>query len=287
MFVACGVLVASLVATSPVKEREKNGLPHLRSESVLVRWADTGEVLIAKNPDVVRPIASITKLQSALLLLEGGGLPSAPVTIEEDDKDRLKFSRSRLRVGSTFAAEELLAAALVASDNRAIYALVRAAGFERGAFVAKMNARAAGLGMTNTRFEDPAGVDPGNVSTARDLVKLLEAAAAVQRVAEVTQQDRVELAAETSHGLALGNTNRLVRSARWSVVLGKTGYTVEAGRALALRVVLDQRPVDMVFLGSREMASVFGDAGRVKRWLTQRVEAQQAGAEKPKAAQEG
>ena len=261
------VAIAVLIGGA-IPEREPNGLPHLRSESVLVRYADTGEVLLSKLPGKVRPIASITKLLTGLVLAElDATTGTAAIQITERDKDRLKWSRSRLKVGRTFSRTELYQAALAASDNRAVYALVRSTGLSRADFVRRMNARAKKLGMTRSKFADPAGVDPGNVSCARDLLALIQAAAAEDVVRRETLRRRVELMADGKTRLRLGNPNRLARRRRWGLVLGKTGYTVEAGRTLAVRVTIDGRPVDMVFLGSREMMSVFGDAGRVRRWI--------------------
>ncbi len=253
-----------------IPEREPSGLPHLRSESVLLRFADTGQVALEKNADQQRPIASVTKLLSALLL-EPQPLDLQWIEIQEDDKDRLKWSRSRLKVGQRWSPNDLFAAALIASENRAVYALVRATGAPRSDFVARMNQHAQALGMRHSQFYDPAGVDPRNVSTARDLTLLLQAAAQNQRVRETTQQRERTLFDPEARALRLISTNRLARSERWSLVVGKTGYTVEAGRALAVRVILEGRPVDMVFLGAREMASVFGDAGRASRWLLEQI----------------
>lgn len=270
MLTAIGVLAATVLVHA-LPERDKNGLPHLRSESVIVRLTDTNEIVLKKKPDEVRPIASVTKLLSTLVMARRRLEPPAEVTLEEADKDRLKWSRSRLAIGATYAGGDLYRAALIASDNRAIYALVRTAGLERAEFVAEMNALAAELGMTRSQFRDPAGIDPANVSTASDLLLLLDAVAREDAIASTTRQASVELVASDRRTLRLGNTNRLVHSPRWHVVLGKTGYTVEAGRSLVLRVELAGRPVDMVFLGSREMASIFGDAARVRRWLEEKI----------------
>lgn len=262
--------LVTLTALSAIPEREKNGLPHLRSESVMVRWADTGEELLAKNPDEVRPIASVTKLVSALVLdAEAPALLTATraLTLDELDKDRLKWSRSSLRIGKSYPAAQLFQAAMSASDNRAICALARYSGLERAAFVAKMNQAAQALGMSRSRFVDPAGLDPGNVSTARDLLALVAASAQHEVVRQAGLANPVELIDTEGRALRLGSTNRLARSGRWTVLVGKTGYTIEAGRALVLRVEVEGRPLDMVYLGAREMQSVFGDAGRVKRWI--------------------
>jgi serine-type D-Ala-D-Ala endopeptidase (penicillin-binding protein 7) len=260
-------LALGLLVLTGIPERDANGLPHLRSESVLVRYADTGETLLSKRPNDVRPIASVTKLLTSYLIEKDQLAFPEWITIEEADKDRLKWSKSHLKIGHTYRSEDLYRTALIASDNRAIYALVRSAGIERAAFVEKMNAVAKELGMTKSAFRDPAGIDPGNVSTANDLLKLIEAVAALERVKAASQQGTIDLVNDKGRTMRLTSTNRLARSSRWSVVIGKTGYTVEAGRALVLRVQLDERPIDMVFLGAREMMSVFGDAGRVRRWL--------------------
>lgn len=269
-------LISALLVLPSIPEREKNGLPHLRSESVMVRWVEGEQEILSKNPDVERPIASVTKLMSALVLAEvapGVLTATRAVTIEEADKDRLKNSRSYIRIGKAYPSCDLFRAAMSASDNRAICALARQSGLERPAFVARMNESARALGMTRTRFVDPAGLDPANVSTARDLLRLVSAAAAQPEVRAAGLVSTVELVDAAGSKLTLGNTNRLARSSRWEVVVGKTGYTIEAGRALVLRVDVDGRQVDMVFLGAREMQSVFGDAGRVRRWVLEKFAA--------------
>lgn len=273
LVVAAALLLS--IASSAIPDRDPDGKPHLRSESVIVRLADTGEVVLRKNAEVVRPIASVTKLLSGLLLSTADVARDQLVTIGEEDKDRLKWSRSQLKVSLTTPWLALAKAAIGASDNRAMYAAVRTA-MERGRFVALMNDKARQLGMRDSRFVDPAGVDPGNVSTARDLLHLLDAAAADAEVRAWSLEPTIELPTDRG-AMLLRNPDRLVHLKSWDVVVGKTGYTVEAGRTLIVRVTLAGRPVDMVFLGSREMASVFGDAGRVKRWLLPQLGAASAG----------
>jgi D-alanyl-D-alanine endopeptidase (penicillin-binding protein 7) len=304
-------LAGHLVLLAAVPEQDKHGLPVLRSESVVIRFADTKEILIAKNADVIRPIASVTKLLSGLILTKNastaldlpesrlevvsssvsltaellGDVQSVPtatvatsseagdfVTITDIDKDRLKWSRSRLKVGLAFRWLDLFRAALGGSDNRAMYASVRAKGWDRAAFVEKMNELARALGMSRSQFKDPAGIDPGNVSTAKDLLRLLDAAASREPVRRATLLHEIRLVDQKNRTLMLNNPDRLARSDQWQLVVGKTGYTVEAGRNLVLRAVIENRPVDMVFLGAREMASVFGDAGRVRRWLVELIQ---------------
>lgn len=276
------MMVAQLVALLMligVPERDADGKPHLRSETVLVRYADTGEVVLKKNQTVVRPIASVTKLLTGLVLSAQQVDRERVVVILEEDKDRLKWSRSRLPVSISMSWGSLFTAGLGASDNRAIYAAVRTL-MERQAFVTLMNQKAAEIGMSDSHFVDPAGIDPGNVSTAVDLTRLLDATSGIEDLRTVLRSPTIEV--DTSRGLlTLGNPDRLVRSTNWDIVIGKTGYTVEAGRTLVVRMRLLGRPIDMVFLGSREMQSVFGDAGRIRRWLEPHLAAEQASSAAP------
>jgi serine-type D-Ala-D-Ala endopeptidase (penicillin-binding protein 7) len=261
------VIAALLPLTFSVAERDRSGKPMLRSESVAVRFADTGEMLIEKNADFVRPIASVTKLLSGVVIEGMDKETTALVTIMDDDKDKKKWSKSRLVVGLVAPWLSLFHAALGASDNRAMFASVRALGVERQTFAQQMNKKAKELGMMKSAFVDPAGLDPLNVSTARDLLSLLQAASASPSIREATTLDSIDVGMEGSREVHLTNPNRLARSSRWRTIIGKTGYTVEAGRSLATRIEVGGRQVDLVFLGAREMASVFGDAGRIRRWL--------------------
>ncbi len=257
--------------TVTVPERERDGKPHLRSESVAVRFVDTGEIVLEKNADAVRPIASVTKLLSGLVLDTVDKEPTTLVTILDADKDKKKWSKSRLVVGLIAPWLSVFHAALGASDNRAMYASVRALGFERQTFADMMNQRAKVLGMKKSQFVDPAGLDPGNVSTARDLLALVNAASQSPSIREATTLDHIEVGLGEGRTVTLNNPNRLARSSRWRTIVGKTGYTVEAGRSLVTRVEMGGREIDLVFLGAREMASVFGDAGRIRRWLGEKL----------------
>ena len=268
------MLLFALLCASAHSHNGLGDQPRLRSESVIVKLADTGEIVVSKNPNVVRPIASVTKLLSGLVLAASHAGSDELVTIIDDDKDKLKWSKSRLVVGFTAAREALFHAALCASENRAMYAVVRALGFTRPNFAEKMNGLAFSLGMAHSRFVEPTGIDPQNVSTATDLIYLVDAAAANDDVRLKTLDAGFELTSPHHRSLQMTNPDRLARSASWDLVVGKTGYTVEAGRSLVARVMIAGRPVDMVFLGAREMASVFGDASRVRQWLTTKLSAQ-------------
>ncbi|MBC7793052.1 MAG: serine hydrolase [Clostridia bacterium] len=265
------LLLLIIAATSAIPDLDANGKPHLRSESVAVRYADTGEVVLTKNGNVVRPIASITKLLSGLILSSQQLDRTQNIIILEDDKDRLKWSRSRLPVNIAMSWNDMLRVGLGASDNRAIYASVRAV-MAREQFVRLMNSKAREIGMKDSRFVDPAGIDPENVSTAMDLLQLLAATSNIEDLRAILLSPEIEIG--TNRGvMTLRNPDRLVHSTNWEIVIGKTGYTVEAGRTLAVRMILKGRPVDMVFLGSREMQSVFGDAARVRKWLEPKIAA--------------
>jgi serine-type D-Ala-D-Ala endopeptidase (penicillin-binding protein 7) len=240
----------------------------LLSQVALVMDERDGVLLYGRAIDTPRPIASLTKLMTALVVLESELPLDAPIAITTDDRDRLKGSRSRLHIGAILTRDDLLRAALSASDNRAAAALARTAPGGTEAFVAAMNAKAQALGMTNTRFADASGLNPHNVSTARDLLKLLEAARAQPRVHAFTTTGELwvtDLA--TGRAIEFFNTNRLVRQEGWEMALSKTGYTADAGNCLVMRVTVAGRPLSIVLLNSWGKASKYGDAQRIRDWL--------------------
>jgi len=242
----------------------------LLSQVALVMDERDGVMLYGRAIDTPRPIASLTKLMTALVILESELPLDAPIAITTDDRDRLKGSHSRLHIGAILTRDDLLRAALSASDNRAAAALARTAPGGTEAFVASMNAKALALGMTNTHFADASGLNPRNVSTARDLLKLLEAARAQPRVHAFTTTGELwvtDLA--TGRVIEFFNTNRLVRHGQddWGIALSKTGYTADAGNCLVMRVTVAGRPLSIVLLNSWGKASKYGDAQRIRDWL--------------------
>lgn len=243
---------------------------NLRSASVLVQDSADDKVLYAHNADTVTPIASITKLMTAIVVLEAKQPLDEPLTIEQADVDTLKATHSRLRTGTKLTRRELLKLALMASENRAAGALGRNYPGGKAAFVEAMNRKAAALGMTKTRYVDPCGLSEHNVSTAEDLVKLVRAASAFEIIREFTTT--------ASHAVAVKgerrptefrNTNRLMQGPHpeWKIEVSKTGYTAEAGRCLVMKVKVGKQPVIMVFLNAWGKLSPLGDATRVRRWL--------------------
>ncbi len=241
----------------------------LRSGAVLVLDQDTGEPLFAKNTDQILPIASITKLMTAMVVLDSGLPLLESISIDKADVDRMKGSRSKLPVGTTLMRAEMLKLALMASENRAAAALSRNYPGGTPAFVAAMNQKSAELGMSNSRFVDATGLHPGNVSTAGDLAKLADAAHRYPLIREYTTTDyfRIESEEKRRHVLAFVNSNRLLKSRQWEIGLSKTGYISEAGRCLVMQAMIGDKPRIIVLLDSWGKLSRIADANRIKRWI--------------------
>jgi len=260
-----------LVFTEPdsdvaVRQRELK----LRSAAALVLELGEGQMLYAKNTDAVMPIASITKLMTAIVVLDSGLPLDEPVDIEAADADTLKGTRSRLKVGMTLTRYELLKLALMASENRAAAALARSFPGGVRAFVPAMNQKARDLGMQDTRFLDATGLNPGNVSTAQDLAIMVNAGYQYPLIREFTTSDshRIALSGRRYHRVvAFRNSNGLVRSRQWDIGLSKTGYISEAGRCLVMQATIAAKPVIIVLLDSWGKLSRVGDANRIKRWV--------------------
>jgi D-alanyl-D-alanine endopeptidase (penicillin-binding protein 7) len=242
----------------------------LRSAAALVLELGDGQLLYAKNTDAVMPIASITKLMTAIVILDSGLPLDEPINIEAGDVDTLKGTRSRLKVGMTLTRYELLKLALMASENRAAAALARSFPGGIRAFVPAMNQKARDLGMQDTRFLDATGLNPGNVSTAQDLAMMVNAGYQYPLIREFTTSDshRIALSGRRYHRVvAFRNSNGLVRSRQWDIGLSKTGYISEAGRCLVMQATIAAKPVIIVLLDSWGKLSRVGDANRIKRWV--------------------
>ena len=250
--------------------------PGLQSAGALIINQLSGDVIYEKNADTITPMASITKLMTAMVVLESGQRLSEPLEITEGDIDRLKGTGSRLSLGTTLTREDMLHLALMSSENRAASALARNYPGGEAAFVEAMNVKARLLGLWNTRFHDSTGLNPGNVSSPRDLAKLVAASASFPLIREFsTSHERyVDI---NGRMLRFGNTNSLVRSPEWAISVSKTGYISEAGRCLVMQTWLRQQPVVMVLMDSYGRYTRTADAKRVRKWLeqtaTQRVAA--------------
>jgi len=271
----CGLpaIAADGIVKTGVKQSRFSAKPvalRLRSGAVLVLAQDSGESLFAKNVDQIMPIASITKLMTAMVVLDSGLPLLESIDIDKSDIDRRKGSRSKLQVGTTLMRAEMLKLALMASENRAAAALARNFPGGTDAFVAAMNQKAAEIGMVNTHFEDPTGLTPDNVSTAEDLAKMVAAAHTYPLIREYTTSDSFKIESEDRRRhrlLSYVNSNRLVKSRQWDIGLSKTGYISEAGRCLVMQAMIADRPVIIVLLDSWGKLSRIADANRIKRWI--------------------
>jgi D-alanyl-D-alanine endopeptidase (penicillin-binding protein 7) len=242
----------------------------LKSGVALILDQDTDEVLFSKNSQAILPIASLTKLMTAMVVTESQQPLGETITITDDDIDTEKGSRSRLRVGTQLRREEMLHLALMSSENRAAHALGRSYPGGLSAFVAAMNQKAHALGMNDTHYVEPTGLSSQNQSSARDLATLVKAAHEVQLIRELSTS--LEYTAEVGNrAVQFRNTNGLVKSPEWEIGLQKTGYISEAGRCLVMQAKLAGRHLIMVFLDSAGKYSRIGDAERVRRWITASV----------------
>jgi len=241
-------------------------LAALRSSAVVIIDPKTQDVLYQKNQNTVMPIASLTKLMTALVVLDANQSMSQQLTVTSADVDRLKYSSSRLQVGTTLSRTSMLHLALMSSENRAASALGRNYPGGTRAFVAAMNRKARALGMRNTRYVEPTGLSSKNQSSARDLAILVGAAHADPMLRELTTSPgyQVEVGRRT---LQYNNTNRLVKNPAWDIGLQKTGYISEAGQCLVMQAKVAGRKLIMVFLDSAGKLSRIGDAERVRRWV--------------------
>jgi D-alanyl-D-alanine endopeptidase (penicillin-binding protein 7) len=238
----------------------------LQSSAALVLDQTTGAVLFEKNPNAVLPIASITKLMTAMVVLDAKPDLTETLAINEDDVDLLKGTRSRLKVGTHLAREEMLRLALMSSENRAAAALSRNYPGGREAFIAAMNQKAQALGLADTRFQDPTGLTAANVSSPRDLAKMVDAAHQYPLIREfsTTSEGEFSIAGRTQQ---FRNTNTLVKNPTWEIGLSKTGYINEAGKCLVMQAWLNNKPTIIVLLDSRGKMTRIGDANRIKRWV--------------------
>lgn len=258
----------------------------LKSAAALVVDQKSGEALYAKNTEVATPIASITKLMTAMVTLDAGLPLDEELTINSEDMDRLKGTGSRLALGTRLTREELLHLALIASENRAAAALSRAYPGGREAFVSAMNRKAREIGMKQASFVDGTGLNSRNQATASDLVKMVDAAYRYPLIREITSTGSYDVSVpgqrvvrlrekgkihrvtqSVQRHIAFHNTNSLTRNQDWNIGVSKTGYINEAGRCLVMQASIAERKVIIVLLDSWGKFSRIGDAQRIKKWL--------------------
>ncbi|MBU9480645.1 D-alanyl-D-alanine endopeptidase [Burkholderia multivorans] len=239
----------------------------LRSSVAYVVDQNTGEPLFDKNSHAVVPIASISKLMTAMVVLDSKAPMTEQIEVTDEDRDYEKGTGSRLSVGSVLSREDMLHIALMASENRAAAALSRYYPGGRPAFIAAMNAKAKALGMTDTHFENSTGLSSSNVSSARDLVKMVNAAYQYPLIRKFST-DRTYEVYTGKRNLVYNSTNALIRgNGSWDIGLQKTGFINEAGECLVMQATIHGRPVVMVLLDSFGKYSRFADASRLRNWL--------------------
>ncbi len=264
------IFIFSLLGAHPLTAdhfQHLDGSPKLRSASVMV-MDENGRVIFGKDTDTIRPIASITKLMTAMVVIDTGLELRQDITITREDRDLVQLTGSRLEIGATLSREELLIIAIMSSENRAANALGRTAPGGLDEFIAAMNRKAGELGLSATHFADPAGLRVENRSTAADLVGLLRAAYEYPLVREASITQRYEVRPYVNRGpLIYGNTNRLLKNPSWQIGLSKTGYLNESGRCLVMQAQIDGEALFIVLLDSFGKLTPFGDSNRLRKWM--------------------
>lgn len=245
---------------------DREGNPLIRSSAFMVQDLSSGEVLLEKNAGTAVPIASISKLMTAMVVLDAQLDLHEALRISDDDVDRLKGTSSRLPVGTQLTREEMLRLALMASENRAASSLARHYPGGQAAFIDAMNAKSRQLGLHDTRFEDSTGLNKHNVSSPRDLALMVAAASRYPLIREFTTASDYAVSVR-GREQAFHNTNALVKSPDWQISVSKTGYISEAGKCLVMQAWFNNKPVAIVLLDSWGKFTRLADANRIKRWM--------------------
>jgi D-alanyl-D-alanine endopeptidase (penicillin-binding protein 7) len=269
MTLFAAVLLASTLPllTQASQFTDLEGSPALHSASALVISAE-GNVIYGKDIDTVRPIASITKLMTAMVILDSDLDLNEKITVTKADRDLVQLTGSRLEYGASLSRREMILIAIMSSENRAATALGRNYPGGMTAFVKQMNNKATSLGMNNSHFADPAGLHVKNMSTARDLMKMVTAAQGYALIRKASTTTRIEVHPYAKRGpLVYGNTNRLLKNKTWDIELSKTGYINEAGRCLVMQANIEGEQVSIVLLNSFGKLTPFGDSNRLRKWM--------------------
>ena len=262
------VRVASTIPPEKINQAAISRQPYLYSYSALVVKANTSEVVVSKNPNVKMPIASITKLMTAMVALDAEPDLDEYVTISASDIDTLRNTRSRLNVGMQLKRRNLLLLALMSSENRAAYALGRTAypgGIKE--FIKKMNEKARSLGMNHSQFYDPTGLTNANQATAEDLAKMVEAAFKYDLIKEYSTTKKADVVLGSRYVHRYINSDALVRAGTFPIAVSKTGFINEAGHCLVLYSIVSGQPIIMVFLNSAGKGGRLVDAVAVKNYI--------------------
>ena len=267
------VVVASLslqVQAKAVHAAHSTDDPGVRSGSALVIDEQSSEVIYSREPDVAVPIASISKLMTALVVLEARQAPDEVIKITDDDRDYEKYTASRLTVGSKFTRDDLLHLALMSSENRAAHALARNYPGGEVECVKAMNLKARALGMTHTHFVEPTGLSSDNVASPDDLSKLVMEASRNKVISEYSTDEYHTLKVGRQN-MTFHNTDLLVKKSDWNIIVQKTGYIAEAGKCLVMKTIIAGRSVVIVLLDSVGKYTRVADARRIRKWMEARL----------------
>ena len=260
--VAPAQAATSLSQLAPVAE------PQIASGSAMIVDLNTGKVLFSSHPDRVRPIASITKLMTVMVALDAKQSLDERISVDISHTPEMRGVFSRVKLNSEISRRNMMLLALMSSENRAAASLAHHYPGGYDAFIRAMNAKARALGMTHTRYVEPTGLSIHNVSSAEDLVKLLRATRDYPLLGELsTTKEETAVFTHPAYALPFRNTNHLVYKNDWRIQLTKTGYTDEAGHCLAMRTVINNRPVALVVLDAFGKYTHFADANRLRDWL--------------------
>jgi len=239
----------------------------LKSAAALVLDRN-GKEIYSRQVNEPRPIASITKLMTAMVILDSDLDLQEKITITKDDRDLIQLTGSRLKYGAALTRKQMLQLALMSSENRAANALARTWPKGKAAFVEAMNKKADALGMQASHFNDPAGLDPGNVASAYDTARMVRAAMTYPLIRNATTTRSARVRPYRDRGdLRFNNTNRLLKNKAWDIQLSKTGYLNESGRCLVMQTEIDDQPLTIVLLNSFGKLTPFGDSNRIRKWI--------------------
>ena len=266
---AAGVAAGVGAVASAGASTSASGINAVRSNVVLVQDLGSSTVLFARNDGPPRPIASITKLMTAIVIVDANQAMSEIIEVTASDIDTVKHSRSRLPVGTKLSRSDMLHLALMSSENRAANALGRHYPGGMTAFVDAMNSKAKQLGMTQSRFVEPTGLSSENVASPQDLVILLQASASRAAIRQYTTDDQHEVRS-SGHPTLFRNTNMLVLNPTWDIMVSKTGYISEAGQCLVMLARINNRDVAIVLLNAEGKGTRVGDAVKIKQWVQQK-----------------
>ena len=257
-------------AAPAAQQQPAYAAPLLNAQAAAIMNANTGQILFQKNMNSVRSIASISKLMAAMVVLDARLDMGQTITITEAEIDRLKGTGSRLSIGTELTRTQLLHLGLMSSENRAIHALARTYPGGMSAFVQAMNAKAQSLGMRHTRFYEPTGLDPRNVSTASDLLLMAQAADRYPQIRQFSTAKSGQVYTSAGRVQQYQNSNALVREGRWNISVQKTGYIRESGRSMVVKARIGSEPVTIVLLNSPTTTTRVNDARKIQSWMMQR-----------------